>query len=191
VNVLSGHDRCRPPFAVSVRWIALLTDPRTAAARIIEVACNAHARRKFYDQWLEAQRPEVLPKSPMGKAIGYALNNRAAQVRYTVAGFLPIDNNVAEREMKRITIGRKSWLTVGSPRGGQTAAVLFSFTSTYQRLGIEPWAYLKEILTCLPTTASERLDDLLPDRWQTARADLPAKVDLRGVALAGSAESLP
>src|SRR5262249_46206738 len=157
-----------------------LPDPRTAAARIIEVACNAHARRKFHEargsdalrahqalayyrqlyeleraakdftdaqrlqmrqdlavpileqfhQWLAAQRPEVLPKSPMGEAIGYALNNWAALVRYTEAGFLAIDNNVSEREMKRIAIGRKNWLTVGSPRGGQTAAVLFSITST-------------------------------------------------------------
>jgi transposase len=177
-----------------------LPDPRTAAARITEVACNAHARRKFYEargsdalrshqalayyrqlyeleraakdfsdaqrlqmrqelavpileqfhQWLLAQRPEVLPKSPMAEAMGYALNNWAALVRYTEAGLLAIDNNVAEREMKRIAIGRKNWLTVGSPRGGQTAAVLFSFTSTCQRLGVEPWRYLREVLGACP-----------------------------------------
>src|SRR5262249_11389069 len=169
-----------------------LPDPRTATARIWEVACNAHARRKFYEargsdasrshqalayyrqlyeleraakdlsdaqrlqmrqdlavpileqfrKWLEAQRPEVLPKSPMAEALGYALNNWAALVRYTEAGFLAIDNNVAEREMKRVAIGRKNWLFVGSANGGQTAAVLFSFTSTCARLQIEPWAYL-------------------------------------------------
>lgn len=195
-----------------------LPDPRTAAARIVEVACNAHARRKFYEArgsdalrshqalayyrqlyeleraakdfsdaqrrqlrqdlalpilsqfhlWLKAQRPEVLPKSPMGEAIGYALNNWAALVRYTEAGFLAIDNNVAEREMKRIAIGRKNWLTVGSPRGGQTAAVLFSFTSTCQRLCVEPWAYLQDALTRLPTTPTVQLGELLPDRWQAA-----------------------
>ena len=157
---------------------------------IIEVACNAHARRKFYDArgsddlrahqalayygqlyeleraatannfddeqrrrmrqdlsvpildkfktWLEEQRPQVLPKSPMAEAIGYALNNWTALIRYTEAGFLSIDNNVAEREMKRIAIGRKNWLFVGSDKGGRTAAVLFSFTSTCHRLGIEP-----------------------------------------------------
>jgi hypothetical protein len=193
--------------------------PRTATARIIEVACNAHARRKFYEargsdalrshqalayyrqlyelerqakdfsdvqrlqmrqelslpileqfhQWLLAQRPEVLPKSPMGEAIGYALNNWEALRRYTEAGFLAIDNNVAEREMKRIAIGRKNWLTVGSPRGGQTAAVLFSFTSTCQRLVVEPWAYLQDLLTRLPTTPAGQLGDLLPDHWQAAR----------------------
>jgi transposase len=195
-----------------------LPDPHTAAARIVEVACNAHARRKFYEargsdalrshralayyrqlyeleraakdfsdaqrlqmrqdlavpilgqfhQWLEAQRPEVLPKSPLGEAIGYALNNWAALVRYTEAGFLAIDNNAAERQMKRIAIGRKNWLTVGSPRGGQTAAVLFSFTSTCQRLGVAPWAYLQDVLTRLPTTPAGQLGDLLPDHWQVA-----------------------
>jgi transposase len=195
-----------------------LPDPRTAAARIIEAACNAHARRKFYEargsdalrshqalayyrqlyeleraakhftdaqrlqmrqdlavpileqfhQWLEAQRQEVLPKSPIAEAVGYALNNWAALSRYTEADFLAIDNNAAEREMKRIAIGRKNWLTVGSPRGGQTAAVLFSFTSTCQRLGVEPWAYLQHVLARLPTTPAGRLGDLLPDHWQAA-----------------------
>ena len=78
-------------------------------------------------------------------------------------------NNASEREMKRIAIGRKSWLTIGSPRGGQTAAVLFSFTSTCQRLGVEPWAYLQDVLTRLPATPARQLGDLLPDRWRATR----------------------
>src|SRR5215813_11106762 len=93
-----------------------------------------------------------------------------ALVRYTEAGFLAIDNNVAEREMKRIAIGRKNWLFVGSPQGGRTAAVLVSFTSTCYRLGVEPWAYLQDVLTRLPTTSAGHLDELLPDQWQAARA---------------------
>jgi transposase len=75
-------------------------------------------------------------------------------------------NNVSEREMKRIAIGRKNWLSIGSPRGGQTAAVLLSFASTCQRLGVEPWAYLQDVLTRLPTRPAGQLSDLLPDRWQ-------------------------
>jgi hypothetical protein len=122
-----------------------------------------------FHTWLEAQRPEVLPKSPMAEALGYALNDWTALVWYTEAGFLAIDNNVAEREMKRIAIGRKNWLTIGSPRGGRTAAVLFSFTSTCQRLGIEPWAYLRDALTRLPGCLAGQLCELLPDRWQAAR----------------------
>src|SRR5712692_352224 len=121
-----------------------------------------------FHQWLEAQRREVLPKSPMAEALGYALNNWTALVRYTEKGFLAIDNNVAEREMKRIAIGRKNWLFVGSEQGGKTAAVLISFTSTCNRLGIEPWHYLQDILTRLPATPRDQLADLLPDRWQAA-----------------------
>src|SRR5207249_11122706 len=113
-----------------------------------------------FHQWLEAQRPEVLPKSPMAEALGYALNNWAALIRYTEAGFLSIDNNVAEREMKRIAIGRKNWLFVGSERGGETAAVLISFTSTCQRLQVEPWSYLQDVLSRLPATPAGQLDSL-------------------------------
>src|SRR4029077_1190702 len=93
----------------------------------------------------------------------------AALQRYTEAGFLALDNNAAEREMKRIAIGRKNWLFVGSPRGGKTAAGLLRFTSTCTPLGIEPWAYLREVLTRLPALPAEELDTLLPDRWQAAR----------------------
>ena len=142
-----------------------------------------------FHHWLVAQRPEVLPKSPMGEAISYALNNWEALRRYTEAGFLTIDNNVSEREMKKIAIGRKNWLTVGSPRGGQTAAVLFSFTSTCQRLGVEPWAYLQDVLTRLPTTPVGHLGDLLPDHWRDARQAAMATSPATAEATAPSAES--
>jgi transposase len=197
-----------------------LPRPRDGIAAILEVACNAHARRKFHEArlsdelrahqalayyaqlyflergakdagldddgrrrmrqdfsvpildtfhtWLEEQRPQVLPKSPIAEAFGYALNNWTALKRYTEAGFLSIDNNVAEREMKRIAIGRKNWLFVGSDNGGRTAAILFSFTSSCHRLGVEPWAYLQDVLKRLPSLPPERLPELLPDRWQAA-----------------------
>jgi len=171
----------------------------TGQRHIHEVACNAHARRKFheargsnaagahralayYGQLYEIERrareaPEevrlqmrqVLPKSPFGEAVSYALNQWSALCRYTEAGFLAIDNNAAEREMKRIAIGRKNWLFFGSGKGGDTAAILFSFTSTCRRLGVEPWAYLRDVLTRLPTTPPEQLADLLPDHWQAAQ----------------------
>src|SRR4029077_13649220 len=122
-----------------------------------------------FQTWLKEQRDLALPKSPMGEAIGYALNNWPALCRYTEAGFLAIDNNVAEREMKRIAIGRKNYLFVGSPEGGETAALLIRFPSTCHRRGVEPWAYLQDVLTRLPTTTAAQLDDLLPDHWQAAR----------------------
>jgi transposase len=127
-------------------------------------------------QWLEEQQKDVLPKSPMGLAIAYVLNNWAAFERYTTAGFLDIDNNVAERALRHFVIGRKNWLYAGSDKGGATAAVLFSFTVTCKRHGIDPFAYLRDVLTRLPTQPPERLDELLPDRWAAAwRAEAAAK----------------
>jgi hypothetical protein len=123
-----------------------------------------------FHAWLVAERAQLLPKSPMRKAFGYALHNWTALRRYTEAGCLAIDNNLAEREMKRIAIGRKNWLFVGSAQRGQTAAVLLSFTLTCQRLGVEPWAYLQDVLTRLPGLPAEQLDALQPDCWQAARA---------------------
>jgi transposase len=188
----------------------------TGQPRIKETACNAHARRKFYEArasdearahqalayyrqlyeierqakgqseelrlqlrqdlavpilekfkaWLEMDYQKLLPKSPMREAFTYALNQWQALCRYTEAGFLTIDNNWAEREMKQIAIGRKNWLQFGSPQGGKTAAILYTFTSTCRRLSVEPWAYLRDTLTRLPTTQKEQLPNLLPDRWQ-------------------------
>ena len=92
--------------------------------------------------------------------------------------------------MKRIAIGRKNWLSVGSPRGGQTAAVLFTFTSTCQRLGVEPWAYLQDVLTRLPVTPAGQLDDLLPDHWKAARdSQIPSKPVAASDTTAASARS--
>jgi hypothetical protein len=125
---------------------------------------------KTFGVWVEKEYQAVLPKSPMAEALGYARNNWIALVCYTEAGFLEIDNNAAEREMKRIAIGRKNWLFVGSPRGGQTAAVLMSFTSTCNRLPVEPWSYLQDVLSRLPSTPAGQLDELLPNRCKAERS---------------------
>jgi hypothetical protein len=84
-----------------------------------------------------------------------------------------IDDDVAEREMKKIAIGRRNWLTVESPRRGQTAAVLFSITSTCQRLGVEPWAYLQDVLTRLPMMPAGQYGDMLPGHWLETRRAKP------------------
>jgi DNA invertase Pin-like site-specific DNA recombinase len=76
------------------------------------------------------EQPKVLPKSPIGDAIGYALGNWTALKRYTEDGDLEIDNNGAERSLRGIAVGRKNWLWYGSDRGGQTAAILTRFTAT-------------------------------------------------------------
>jgi transposase len=120
-------------------------------------------------QWLLAQKTMVLPKSPIAVAINYALNQWQALNRYTTDGDLHIDNNISERTLKLIGVGRINWLFLGSDNGGRTAAVWFSFTATCKHLGIDAFAYLRDVLERLPTHPAERLEELLPHRWLAAR----------------------
>jgi len=121
------------------------------------------------EKWLAEQKPHVLPKSALGAAIGYATNNGAALKRYLERGYLAIDNNLSERTLRAIALGRNNWGVIGSEAGGQTAAVLYSVVGTCKHLGIDPFAYLREALPGLfalgekPT--AEQLLDWLPDRW--------------------------
>jgi hypothetical protein len=124
--------------------------------------------------WLDEQRGQALPKSPLGAAIGYALNHWEALQRYLERGYLSIDNNVSERTLRAIALGRNNWGVIGSEAGGQTAAVLYSVVGTCKHLGIDPFAYLREALPALfalgerPT--GEQLLEWLPDRWFLRRS---------------------
>lgn len=120
-------------------------------------------------QWLQVQREQVLPKSPIAAAINYTLNQWEALNRYTTDGDLHIDNNVSERTLKLIGMGRDNWLFFGSDTGGGTAAVLYSFTATCKQLGIDAFTYLRDVLERLPTQPEERLIEFLPHRWNEAR----------------------
>ncbi len=133
--------------------------------------------------WLEGVRAQVLPKSPMGEAIGYALNHKAALLVYTAHGFLEIDNNASERGEKTIALGRKNWLFFGSEGGGATAAILFSLTESCKNLGVDPWAYLRDVLDRVSTHPASRIDELLPDRWEAIRRSREA------AKLAGAADA--
>jgi transposase len=116
--------------------------------------------------WLDEQYAKVLPRSAMGGAIGYALGNWAALLRYTEDGDIPIDNNLVEQMLKLVAIGRKNWLFAGSERGGQTAAVLFTLISSAKRHKLNTWAYLRDVLWRLADLKPGELEELLPDRWR-------------------------
>lgn len=119
------------------------------------------------ETWLDEQ--SFLPKSLIGKAATYTRNQWTALNRYVEDGDLSIDNNQAERAMRPVAIGRKNWLFVGSPIAGQRAATLMSLIATCKNNAVEPWAYLKDILTRLATRPTgDDLQSLLPDRWLSA-----------------------
>jgi transposase len=117
--------------------------------------------------WLEAERELVLPRSPIAAAIGYALNQWDALCVYATQGFLDIDNNVSERALKRVAVGRKNWLFAGSDRFGEVAATLYTLIATAERHRLDPQRYLTGVLARLPATPLSRVDQFLPDPWET------------------------
>ena len=189
-----------------------------AGGLIIEVACWAHARRKFYEtlghypteakrileligrlyavesrakklkvsedrllawrqrfsrrrleqlrRYLDQLSPQVLPKSLLGKAITYTLKNWKALNRYTEAAYLSIDNNLSERQVKQMVIGRKNWMFAGSENGARNAAILFSLVVSCKLAGVDPFAYLRDILPRLDSHPANRIHELIPREWQ-------------------------
>jgi transposase len=129
-----------------------------------------------FDEWLTEQGRKALPKSPIGQAIAYAQSNWAALLRYTEHGELSLDNNLAERMLRAQAIGRKNYMFLGSDRGGRTAAVLYSFTGTCKHHHIDPFAYLRDVLSSLPTHPADRLGELLPEAWFAAHPHARRKV---------------
>lgn len=196
------------------------------ARGVIEVACWAHARRKFFDAkdtdsaraaamlemvqelyaveheaqgldddgrqalrqekslpalvkikaWLDENIKRVLPRSPMAGAIQYTLNQWEALCRYAEHGFLNIDNNAAERALKRVAIGRKNWLFAGNDQFGQFHATLWSLIASAERHGLDPQRYLTSVLAKIGQTPISQLGQFLPDCW---KADLAAESTAR------------
>ena len=119
---------------------------------------------EFHD-WLAEHYERELPKSKFRAAIGYMTSRWSAFERYLDCGAIPIDNNRTEAALKFAVLGRKAWLFFGNPRGGETAAILFTLTKSCNRHRVDPFAYLRDVYTRLPTTPESQLQDLLPDRW--------------------------
>jgi len=113
-------------------------------------------------------KEQLLPKHPMADAVNYTLGQWEALTVFTTDGAVPIDNNVSEREMKRVVLNRKNSLFVGNPRGGRTAAILASLTSSCRRHDMDPHLYFMQLLVSLPTWPARDLDAWLPDRWKQA-----------------------
>jgi transposase len=113
-------------------------------------------------------KEQLIPKHPMADAVNYTLGQWQALTVFTTDGAVPIDNNVSEREMKRVVLNRKNSLFVGNPRGGRTAAILASLTSSCRRHDMDPHLYFMQLLVNLPTWPARDLDAWLPDRWKQA-----------------------
>lgn len=121
--------------------------------------------------WLVKNQKEVLPKSLIGKAIGYALGQWKYLVRYIDDGRAPIDNNVIERDIRPYTTGRKAWLFSDTVAGANASAIIYSTMLTCRACNIEPYSYLRHVLAELPQRPIDAdITDLLPFNFQPSAA---------------------
>lgn len=120
-------------------------------------------------RWLEALGGKYRPQSLMAKAIGYARGQWPAVVRYVEVAEACIDNNSSEQAVKPVVIGRKNWMFAGSAQGGHRAATLYSLIVSCKRLGIDPYAYLRDVIEVIPSHPNKRIGELTPRAWAAAR----------------------
>jgi hypothetical protein len=115
--------------------------------------------------WMIAQRDLVPEGSAISRALDYSLKRWVALSRYLDDGAVPIDNNWAEYQIRPWALGRKNWLFAGSLRSGKRAAAIMSLIQSARLNDHDPYAYLKDVLTRLPTQRASEIDELLPYKW--------------------------
>jgi len=126
-------------------------------------------------QWLDTQQPRQAPKSKLGKAIGYALSNWTEMTRFLADPKIKLDNNISERQLRLIALGRKNFLFVGNDEAGESLAILQSLTSSCELNGVDPQQYLTDVLIRIQTHPQSQIDELLPHNWQPpARSPPPS-----------------
>ena len=114
----------------------------------------------------------LLPKSEVARAVGYMLGRPDSFRRYLHDPNLRMDNNAAERGLRKLTVGRKNWLFVGSLDAGNSMAVLLSLVQTARALNLNVHDYLTDLFQHLLDHPANQIDDFLPDQWLTTRAHI-------------------
>ena len=121
------------------------------------------------ESWLHEQMRKVLPKSKIGRAIAYVLGQWQRMKRYVTDGRLEIDNNLIENAVRPVALGRKNYLFAGSHNGARRAAVIYTMVANAKIHGLEPWTYLRDVLSRIADYPHKNLADLLPKNWQPAK----------------------
>jgi transposase len=176
------HDALKSGESEAIRALALIRALYAVEREAGEANLDASARQALrgarsapllsslqdlFTAWKGSGR--LLPKSPLGQAVQYAENQWVALNRFLADGRLPMDNNRAENLIRPFALGRKNWLFFGNARGGRAAAILHSLVVTCRINQVNPFAYLEDVLRRIMDHNQQRLDELLPDRWQAAR----------------------
>jgi len=120
---------------------------------------------------LDEYKNQVLPKSPIGKAITYAMNQWEALIRYVENPILDIDNNISERTLRMVVIGRKNYMFAGSESGAWRAAIIYSLVASCKLNGLDPFAYFRDVLERVSIHPADKIDELLPSNWKKPSSD--------------------
>ena len=177
---------------------SLDTDPVRAArmlvlwGRLYDIERKAKDENYSSEQLLEARQKEakpilaeiktvlneykdqVLPKSPIGKAVTYSLNQWEALNRYVDDPMLEIDNNLSERILRMVVIGRKNYMFAGSEAGAWRAAIIYSLVASCKLNKIDPFRYFRDVLRRVSTHPADKIDELLPGEWKKLNAEADA-----------------
>jgi transposase len=121
------------------------------------------------ETWLQEQRTRVSKNSDTGKAIDYSLKRWAALTRFLDDGRVCMTNNVAERELRAVAVGRRNWTFAGSDEGGRRAAAVYTLIATAKLNDVDPQAWLADMLSRLLDYPAKRISDLLPWNWLAER----------------------
>ena len=172
----SSNDPKRASHALSVYRMLYDIEDRVRELSASERVAVRQAESKpildRFKDWLDDQRlnSRVLPKSAIGGAIRYALNQWDPLMSYLSDGSLPMDNNDTERDLRRLTVGRKNWMFIGSPAAGDVAATMYTLIASASRHQLDLWAYVDDVLRSLAGGTTD-VDSLLPDHWRAAHPE--------------------
>ena len=167
-----GEDKLTSLSQQAIDFIGQLYGIEKAAKLMTATARHYYRRRyakpllKKFHCWLKKTRLKAYPKSLLGKAIQYTLNHWRALINYCRDGRLDIDNNISERAMKPIVIGRKNYLFSGSHEGAKAAAIIYSIIETCKMWNVNTYDYLTDVLARLPNTLNKDIRQLLPYHWK-------------------------
>lgn len=128
-----------------------------------------------FKRWLDAEQLVVLPDTPIADAIGYTRNQWGALTRFLDDARLKLDNNAAERSLCRVAVGRKNWLFAGSEVGAERAAVLWTLLASCKLHGVDPFAYLRDVLTRVSSHPARDVLALSPKAWKQQLQDAQAR----------------
>ncbi len=122
---------------------------------------------------LDSEADRYLAKSGMADAVGYARNQWSKLVAYVEHGQTRIDNNLTEQAIRPCKLGAKNWLFVGSPSAGKNSAIIYTLLESCRRQGVEPIAYLSDVLKRLPSITNHQAEELTPRNWKRAQVKTP------------------